>query len=245
MAQPEPANGRALLELHDVHASYGPIRALHGISLEVPAGLIVALLGANGAGKTTTLRAVSGMVKASGTIHFDGRTITNAKPEEVARLGIAHVPSGRGTMTQLTVWENLQMGAYVRRDRGSVKKDFERVVGYFPWMGERRRQVAVTLSGGEQQMLAIGRALMMRPRLLLLDEPSLGLAPLVVRQIFEIIATINREEQLSTLIVEQNANLALKIALRAYVLEVGRIVLEGPSSELARHESVRKSYLGI
>ena len=247
MAPPDSAsrNGHALLELRDVHASYGPIRALHGISLAVPAGSVVALLGANGAGKTTTLRAVSGMVKTQGSVQFEGHEITNGRPEDVARLGIAHVPSGRGTMTQLTVWENLQMGAYVRRDRGAIRKDFDRVTGYFPWMRERRHQVAVTLSGGEQQMLAIGRALMMRPRLLLLDEPSLGLAPLIVRQIFEIIATINREEQLSTLVVEQNANLALKIAARAYVLEVGRIVLEGSASELSRHESVRKSYLGI
>jgi len=244
MAPPESSNGHGLLELREVHASYGPIRALHGISLGVPNGAVVALLGANGAGKTTTLRAVSGMVRTVGSVRFDGRDITNSKPEDVARLGIAHVPSGRGTMTQLTVWENLQMGAYVRRDRGGVRKDFDRVAGYFPWMGERRGQVAVTLSGGEQQMLAIGRALMMRPRLLLLDEPSLGLAPLIVRQIFEIIATINREEKLSTLIVEQNANLALKIASRAYVLEVGRIVLEGTGAELLRHESVRKSYLG-
>ncbi|HEX6350455.1 MAG TPA: ABC transporter ATP-binding protein [Candidatus Dormibacteraeota bacterium] len=246
MAPPEVAgrNGQALLQLRDVHASYGPIRALHGVSVSVPSGSIVALLGANGAGKTTTLRAVSGMVKTQGRISFDGRDITNGRPEEVARLGIAHVPSGRGTMTQLTVWENLQMGAYMRRDRGAIKRDFDRVTGYFPWIRERRQQVAVTLSGGEQQMLAIGRALMMRPRLLLLDEPSLGLAPLIVRQIFEIIATINREEKLSTLVVEQNANLALKIAAHAYVLEVGRIVLEGSASELARHESVRKSYLG-
>jgi len=247
MAPPDSAsrNGHALLELRDVHASYGPTRALHGISLAVPAGSVVALLGANGAGKTTTLRAVSGMVKTQGSVQFEGHEITNGRPEDVARLGIAHVPSGRGTMTQLTVWENLQMGAYVRRDRGAIRRDFDRVTGYFPWMRERRHQVAVTLSGGEQQMLAIGRALMMRPRLLLLDEPSLGLAPLIVRQIFEIIATINREEQLSTLVVEQNANLALKIAARAYVLEVGRIVLEGSASELSRHESVRKSYLGI
>ncbi len=247
MAPPETAarNGHALLELRDVHASYGPIRALHGISLGVPAGSVVALLGANGAGKTTTLRAVSGMVKTLGSVKFEGREIANARPEDVARLGIAHVPSGRGTMTQLTVWENLQMGAYVRRDRGGIRKDFDRLTGYFPWMRERRHQVAMTLSGGEQQMLAIGRALMMRPRLLLLDEPSLGLAPLIVRQIFEIIATINREEKLSTLVVEQNANLALKIAARAYVLEVGRITLEGSSSELLSHESVRKSYLGI
>ena len=233
----------ALLQLEGVSASYGPIQALHGISVDVPDGAIVSLLGANGAGKTTTLRAISGMVKTTGRITFDGHDITHSKPEEVARLGVAHVPSGRGTMAQLTVWENLQMGAYTRRDRG-VKKDLERVIGYFPWIGQRRSQVAVTLSGGEQQMLAIGRALMMRPRVLLLDEPSLGLAPLIVRQIFEIISTINRDEKLTILVVEQNANMALKVSLRAYVLEVGRVVLEGSAQELARHESVRKSYLG-
>jgi branched-chain amino acid transport system ATP-binding protein len=229
--------------LDSVSASYGPIQALHGISVEVPEGAVVSLLGANGAGKTTTLRAISGMVKTTGSITFDGHDLTHAKPEEVARRGVAHVPSGRGTMAQLTVGENLQMGAYTRRDRG-VKKDIERVIGYFPWIGQRRDQVAVTLSGGEQQMLAIGRALMMRPRVLLLDEPSLGLAPLIVRQIFDIIATINRDEHLTILVVEQNANMALKVSQAAYVLEVGRIVLQGSAQELARNESVRKSYLG-
>jgi branched-chain amino acid transport system ATP-binding protein len=234
----------ALLELEGVSASYGPIQALHEISLQVPDGAVVALLGANGAGKTTTLRAISGMVRTRGRISFDGRDISRAKPEEVARLGVAHVPSGRGTMAQLTVWENLRMGAYTRRDGQGVKKDLERVTGYFPWIGQRRSQVAVTLSGGEQQMLAIGRALMMRPRVMLLDEPSLGLAPLIVRQIFDIIATINREEQLTILVVEQNANMALRVSHRAYVLEVGRVVVEGSAQELARNESVRKSYLG-
>ena len=206
---------------------------------------MVALLGANGAGKTTTLRSISGMVKTQGRIAFDGKEITHSKPEEVARLGVAHVPSGRGTLGQLTVLENLRMGAYMRRDGRAVKQDLERVATYFPWIASRGGQVAVTLSGGEQQMLAIARALMMKPRMLLLDEPSLGLAPLIVRQIFDIIATISREEKLTILIVEQNANLALRVSEHAYVLEVGRIVLEGPSSELARHESVRKSYLGI
>jgi len=234
----------ALLELTDVHAGYGAIKALHGVSVSVEPGSIVAILGANGAGKTTTLRSISGMVKSAGRITFDGKEITNHKPEDIARRGIAHVPEGRGTLAQLTVWENLQMGAYVRRDRRRVKQDYDRVMEYFPWMGRRRDQVAALLSGGEQQMLAIGRALMMAPRLLLLDEPSLGLAPIVIREIFEIVGTISKEQDLTVLIVEQNANLALRAAQRAYVLEVGRVVLEGPAAELARHESVRKSYLG-
>jgi branched-chain amino acid transport system ATP-binding protein len=227
-----------------VRATYGPIQALHGVGLSVPEGSVIALLGANGAGKTTTLRAISGMVRTQGRITFEGREITNWKPEEVARLGVAHVPSGRGTLAQLTVLENMKMGAYLRRDR-AVKQDLDRVSAYFPWIADRSGQVAVTLSGGEQQMLAIARALMMRPRVLLLDEPSLGLAPLIVRQIFDIIGTINREEKLTILIVEQNANMALRVSEYAYVLEVGRIVLDGPSGELARHESVRRSYLGV
>jgi branched-chain amino acid transport system ATP-binding protein len=234
----------ALLELHDVRASYGAIRALHGVSLKVEEGSIVALLGANGAGKTTTLRAITGMVKATGEISFAGKNITGKAPEEVARLGIAHVPSGRGTMTQLTVWENLQMGAYVRRDREQVKADYEKAMTYFPWIRQRREQVAATLSGGEQQMLAIARALMLRPKLLLLDEPSLGLAPIVIREIFEIVTAINRDSGTTILVVEQNANLALRSAERAYVLEVGRVTLSGKSSELAKNESIRKSYLG-
>jgi branched-chain amino acid transport system ATP-binding protein len=234
----------ALLELHGVRAAYGPIKALHGVDIEVAEGAVVALLGANGAGKTTTLRAISGMVRTSGRIRFDGRDILNRAPEEVTRLGVAHVPEGRGTLAQLTVWENLQMGAYIRRDRGGIKEDLERACGYFPWIRERRQQVAALLSGGEQQMLAIARALMLRPRLLLLDEPSLGLAPIVVREIFGIVEAINREEGLTVLIVEQNANLALQLARRAYLLEVGRVVLEGGSDELARNDSVRRSYLG-
>jgi branched-chain amino acid transport system ATP-binding protein len=234
----------ALLELSQLEAAYGPIKALHGIDAEVPEGSIVALLGANGAGKTTTLRAISGMVKATGRIRFDGHDVLNRRPEEMTRLGVAHVPEGRGTLAQLTVWENLQMGAYIRRDRNRVRQDLDRVCGYFPWIPQRRRQPAALLSGGEQQMLAIARALMLRPRLLLLDEPSLGLAPIVVRDIFELIETINREERLTVLLVEQNASLALGLAGRAYVLEVGRVVLEGESDELARNESVRKSYLG-
>ena len=234
----------ALLELSNVQASYGSIRALHGVSLDVPEGHIVALLGANGAGKTTSLRAICGMVRTTGNVVFDGRELTGRRPEEIARLGIAHVPSGRGTMTQLTVWENLRMGAYVRRDGQRVKGDYERVVKYFPWLGERRNQVAATLSGGEQQMLAIARALMLRPRMLLLDEPSLGLAPIIVRNIFGIIQRINQEDGTTILVVEQNANIALKVAQKAHVLEVGRVALSGSSAELARDESVRRSYLG-
>ena len=234
----------ALLELTAIEASYGPIKALHGISAYVDQGSIVALLGANGAGKTTTLRAISGMVRTTGRINFDGQDITGYRPEEVSRLGVAHVPEARGTLSQLTVWENLRMGAYIRRDGNGIKEDFERVMGYFPWIKDRRNQVAALLSGGEQQMLAIARGLMLRPKMLLLDEPSLGLAPIVVRDIFRIVQAINQEQSLTVLIVEQNASLALQIAQRAYVLEVGRVVLEGDSQELARDESVRKSYLG-
>ena len=235
----------ALLELTDVQAAYGSVRALHGVSLTVPEGAVVALLGANGAGKTTTLRAISGTVrKTGGNVLFDGQVINTRSPEDVARMGIAHVPEGRGTLAQLTVWENLRMGAYVRRDGPAVKEDFERVVGYFPWIGRRRDQVAVTLSGGEQQMLAIARALMLRPRVMLLDEPSLGLAPLVVQDIYRIIETINREQGTTILLVEQNARTALHAAQHAYVIEVGRIAVEGPSDDLARNEAVRRSYLG-
>jgi branched-chain amino acid transport system ATP-binding protein len=235
----------ALLELTDVEASYGAVKALHGVSLRVDEGSIVALLGANGAGKTTTLRAISGTVrKTGGNVLFDDQVINLRSPEDVARMGIAHVPEGRGTLAQLTVWENLKMGAYVRRDSAGVKQDFDRVVSYFPWIGQRRDQVAVTLSGGEQQMLAIARALMLRPRMMLLDEPSLGLAPLIVQDIYRIIETINREERTTILLVEQNARTALSAAHRAYVIEVGRIAVEGTASDLASQESIRRSYLG-
>jgi len=233
-----------LLELENVTASYGSIEVLHGISLAVDEGSVVAMLGANGAGKSTTLRAISGMVKVSGGITFSGRSIAGLPPEDVARRRIAHVPEGRGMLAQLTVLENLQMGACLRRDGDGVKRDLERVFGYFPWMPQRSAQTAGLLSGGEQQMLAIARALMMRPRLLLLDEPSLGLAPTVVRSIFEIIGRINREEGVTILLVEQNARIALRAAARAYVLEVGEIAVSGSGRELARNESVRRSYLG-
>ncbi|HEY8864036.1 MAG TPA: ABC transporter ATP-binding protein [Candidatus Dormibacteraeota bacterium] len=234
----------ALLELQDVVATYGSRRALHGVSMNVEEGSIVAMLGANGAGKTTTLRAITGLVKVQGAIRFDGRRITGLPTEEIARLGIAHVPEGRGTMSQLSVLENLQMGACLRRDSKAVRQDLDRVYAYFPWMQGRLAQPAALLSGGEQQMLAIARAAMMRPRLLLLDEPSLGLAPIVVKGIFKIIQTINSEQGVTIVLVEQNARIALKAAGSAYVLEVGVVAVSGVARELAQDESVRKSYLG-
>ena len=234
----------ALLELEDVEARYGPVRALHGVTLSVGHGEVVAVLGANGAGKTTTLRAISGTVRRSGRIAFAGESISRSAPEAVARLGIAHVPEGRGTLTELSVAENLRLGAYVRRDRKGIREDERRVLGYFPWLERRRDQRAGTLSGGEQQMLALARALMLRPKLVLLDEPSLGLAPLVVAEIFRIVRELNDREGLAVLVVEQNASLALDASTRAYVLEVGRVAVAGESDELRRHESVRRSYLG-
>ena len=235
---------KPLLELEDVTARYGPVSALHGISLRVDEGEAVAVLGANGAGKTTTLRAISGTVKRAGRIAFAGQSIVRRSPEAVARAGIAHVPEGRGTLTDLTVAENLRLGAYTRRDRAGVREDEERVLGYFPRLAERRDQRAGTLSGGEQQMLALARALMLRPRLLLLDEPSLGLAPLVVAEIFRIVRELNEREGLAVLVVEQNAALALDVSARAYVLEVGRVAVEGESTKLREDEAVRRSYLG-
>jgi branched-chain amino acid transport system ATP-binding protein len=233
-----------LLELRSVEARYGPIKALHGVSLTVADGEIVALLGANGAGKTTTLRAVSGTVRHSGEIVFEGKQIARGKPDAVARAGIAHVPEGRGLFTQLSVWENLRMGAYVRGERRTLREEAPRVFKYFPWLERRRDQQAGTLSGGEQQMLALARALVGRPRLLMLDEPSLGLAPTVVQEIFRIVKELNADDGLTVLVVEQNANVALDAAARAYVLEVGQVAIEGESAELRRHEGVRKSYLG-
>ena len=234
----------ALLQLEGVEARYGPVKALHGVSLEVAEGEVVAVLGANGAGKTTTLRAISGTVTRSGGIRFAGKSISRSSPEAVARLGIAHVPEGRGTLSALSVRENLRLGAYVRRDRSDVRDDEERMLVYFPWLEERLDQQAGTLSGGEQQILALARALMLRPRLVLLDEPSLGLAPKVVAEIFSIVGDLNEREGLTVLVVEQNANLALDASSRAYVLEVGRVALAGTSAELRRDESVRRSYLG-
>jgi branched-chain amino acid transport system ATP-binding protein len=231
-----------LLELDDVEARYGAVQALRGVSLTVVEGEVVALLGANGAGKTTTLRAISGTVARGGVIDYDGREF-NGGPEAAARAGIAHVPEGRGTFGALTVHENLRLGAYTRRER-STKNDVGWVTSYFPWIAERASQRAGTLSGGEQQMLALGRALMSRPRLLLLDEPSLGLAPLVVRELFRIIRELNEKEGLTVLLVEQDARIALSISSRAYVLEVGKVVLSGSSATLRADESVRRSYLG-
>ena len=233
-----------LLELRDVEARYGPIKALHGVSLTVAEGEIVALLGANGAGKTTTLRAVSGTVRHTGEIVFEGKTIARSKPDAVARAGVAHVPEGRGLFAELSVWENLRMGAYVRGERRTLRKEAPRVFKYFPWLERRRDQQAGTLSGGEQQMLALARALVGRPRLLMLDEPSLGLAPTIVQEIFRIVKELNADDGLTVLVVEQNANVALDAAARAYVLEVGHVAIEGESAELRRHEGVRKSYLG-
>jgi branched-chain amino acid transport system ATP-binding protein len=232
----------ALLELRDVEARYGPVQALRGISLEVPEGQIVAVLGANGAGKSTTLRAVSGTVRRSGEILFGGKPLRGG-PETVAKAGIAHVPEGRGTFTDLSVVENLRLGAYVRRDR-EVKADLERMTEHFPWMHERGDQQAGTLSGGEQQMLALARALMGRPRLLMLDEPSLGLAPMIVREIFRIVRELNEREGLTVLVVEQDARIALDTAHSAYVLEVGRVAVAGASATLREDDAVRRSYLG-
>jgi len=232
-----------LLELRRVEARYGGFQALHGINLSVGEGEVVAVLGANGAGKTTTLRAISGTVRTSGELLFSGSRLPR-RPEAVARAGVAHVPEGRGTFMELTVEENLRLGAYVRRDRAGVKADQERVFERFPILAERRRQAAGSLSGGEQQQLALARALMQRPRLLLLDEPSLGLAPMLVAELFRVIGELNQEEGLSVLVVEQNATLALSASSRAYVLEVGRVAVAGTSDELRRNESVRRSYLG-
>jgi branched-chain amino acid transport system ATP-binding protein len=231
----------SLLELRNVDARYGPVQALHGVTLNVDEGEFVAVLGANGAGKTTTLRAVSGLVKRRGEITFEGRALSSS-PEATARAGIAHVPEGRGTFSDLSVWDNLRLGAYARR--GDISGAAQRVFEYFPRLQDRRDQPAGTLSGGEQQMLALGRAMMARPKLLLLDEPSLGLAPLVVQIIFEVLEKMKADNGLSVLVVEQNAGLALEHAARAYVLEVGHVVLTGTSDELRKDESVRRSYLG-
>jgi branched-chain amino acid transport system ATP-binding protein len=229
-----------LLELKDVSARYGPIAALHGVSLTVDEGEIVALLGANGAGKTTTLRSVSGTVRRAGDVVFAGKRLGRSGPEGTARAGIAHVPEGRGIFAELTVWENLRMGAYMRRGR----PDFTMVLEYFPWLDSRRNQQAGTLSGGEQQMLALARAFLQRPRLLMLDEPSLGLAPLVTREVFRVVSDLNQKEGLAVLVVEQNAAIALSAAGRAYVLETGRVAISGTSDALKSDDAVRSAYLG-
>jgi len=235
----------ALLEIENLHASYGPVRALHGVDVTVEGGGVVAILGPNGAGKTTTLRALCGMVRTSGRIAFDGRSLVGMATERIVRLGVAHVPEGRGTFPTLTVDENLRLGAYTRRDAAGVRADVERWYSVFPRLSERRGQVAASLSGGEQQMLAIARALLLRPRLLLLDEPSLGLAPLVTRELFAVLGQVKQEGQTTMLLVEQNANLALELADYAYVLEAGRTVLEGPAGQVKSDDNVRRAYLGL
>ena len=234
----------AILELRNVDAAYGPTQILEAVDLAVEVCEITTLLGANGAGKTTTLRAICNMmVRVSGEIRFAGERIDGKATEDIVRLGIAHVPDGRGTFLDLTVEENLRIGAYTRRDKG-IAADFDRLYGYFPRLKERRRQQAGTLSGGEQQMLAISRALMLRPKLLLLDEPSFGLAPLIVQEIFRILRTINRNEGVSMLLVEQNAHIALELADHAYLIETGCIVMGGPAAIIACDDAVRRAYLG-
>jgi branched-chain amino acid transport system ATP-binding protein len=233
-----------LLEAKNLKAFYGETEALHGLDFALAEGGITTLLGANGAGKTTTLRALSGMVRTAGEISFGGERLDGAATEDIVRRGIAHVPEGRGTFVRLTVEENLQLGAMTRRDRAGIAEDIERCYERFPRLKERRHQQAGTLSGGEQQMLAVARALMLRPRLMLLDEPSFGLAPLIVQELFEILRALNRETGVAMLLVEQNAALALDIAEHAYLLETGRIVMAGPAREIGEDESVRRSYLG-
>ena len=233
----------ALLEAKGLHAAYGETKVLHGIDFVVEEGGVTALLGANGAGKTTTLRAICGMVRTQGELNSGGEFILGMATEDVVRRGVAHVPDGRGTFMELTVEENMRLGAYVRKDR-EVEADFERLFGYFPRLKERFRQQAGTLSGGEQQMLAITRALLLRPRLLLLDEPSFGLAPLIVKEIFNIMRRIRDEERVSILLVEQNASIALAFAEDAYLLETGRIVVSGKAADISKDELIRRSYLG-
>ncbi len=233
-----------ILEVRGLHAQYGPTRVLHGIDFSVEEGGITTVLGANGAGKTTTLRAVCGMVKTQGEIVLAGNRIEAKATESIVRLGVAHVPDGRGTFVNLSVEENLRLGAYTRSDKAAVAADFERIFGYFPRLKERFRQQAGLLSGGEQQMLAVSRALMLRPRLLLLDEPSFGLAPLIVQELFEILRTINQQDHVSMLLVEQNASLALKLADTAYLLETGRVVISGTAESIRNDEAIRRSYLG-
>ena len=233
-----------LLKVTGLRAAYGHTRVLHGIDFAMDKGAITALLGANGAGKTTTLRALCAMVKTQGEIHLDGERIDGRATEDIVRKGIAHVPDGRGTFVDLTTEENLRLGAYTRKDRAAVNGDLERVYGYFPRLKERREQQAGTLSGGEQQMLAVSRALMLRPRLMLLDEPSFGLAPLIVQELFEILRTVNQKEKVSMLVVEQNAAMALELADHAYLIETGRVVLSGTAAEIKSNDAVRRSYLG-
>ena len=234
----------ALLEVSNLHAAYGLTRVLHGISFAMQEGTITTLLGANGAGKTTTLRALCQMVKTEGEVRFAGARIDRRATEDIVRLGIAHVPDGRGTFVNLTTEENLRLGAYARKGRAGVDDDLERMYDYFPRLKERRAQQAGTLSGGEQQMLAVSRALMLRPKLMLLDEPSFGLAPLIVKELFGILRTVNAKEKVSMLVVEQNAAMALELADHAYLIETGRVVLSGSADAIRRDDNVRRSYLG-
>ena len=235
----------ALLELKDVQASYGAIKALHGVSISVEEGSIVAVLGANGAGKSTTLKAISGAVKpTAGPIVFDGKELNGLTPNQIVKLGIAQVPEGRKIFKDLTVIENLRMGAYSRNDRAAIEEDFERVLELFPRLGERKTQLGGSLSGGEQQMLAIGRGLMARPRLLLLDEPSLGLAPIIIADIFKTLRLINQEQSTTMLLVEQNANIALKHSSFGYVLQVGKVAIEDSASNLRTNKEVIEAYMG-
>jgi len=234
----------AMLEAKGLHASYGLTHVLHGMDFSMEEGTITTLLGANGAGKTTTLRALCGMVRTEGEIRFGGQRIDRRATEDIVRLGIAHVPDGRGTFTSLTTEENLRLGAYTRKDKDVVEADLGRVYGYFPRLKERRMQQAGTLSGGEQQMLAVSRALMLRPKLMLLDEPSFGLAPLIVKELFGILRAVNEKERVSMLVVEQNAAMALDLADHAYLIETGRIVLSGTSADIKKDDAVRRSYLG-
>ncbi|MBS3969965.1 MAG: ABC transporter ATP-binding protein [Clostridia bacterium] len=234
-----------MLKIENINVYYGIIHAIKGITLEVEEGKIVTLIGANGAGKTTILRTISGLIKAkSGNIWFKGQDITSALAEKIVEMGMSHVLEGRRVFANMSVYENLELGAYLRKDKAEIKKDMNKVFDRFPRLLERKNQIAGTLSGGEQQMLAMGRALMSRPKLLLLDEPSMGLAPLLVQEIFSIIKELNNEGT-TILLVEQNAHMALSVANRGYVLETGRIVLDGPASELAASEDVRKAYLGV
>jgi branched-chain amino acid transport system ATP-binding protein len=233
-----------LLEVSDLEAGYGPVEVLRGMSFTVEEGEVVVILGANGAGKTTTIRAVSGMIPVRGAVVIDGASVAGKAPEEIVRRGVAHVPQGRGTFVDLTVEENLRLGAYTRKDK-DIQADLDHWYEVFPRLRERRDQAAGSMSGGEQQMLAIARAAMSRPRLLLLDEPSLGLAPLVTQELFRRLQTMNQEAGMALLVVEQNANLALSIAERGYVLEAGQIVVSGTAADLQADESVRKAYLGI
>src|SRR5262245_29322955 len=233
-----------LLEVEGLKAYYGQTQALHGVSFALEPGGITTLLGANGAGKTTTLRSLCGMVRTEGAIRFDGQPISGKATEQIVRLGVGHVPEGRGTFTNLSVDENLRVAAYTRRDQAAAQRDLDMVFEYFPILKARMGQQAGTLSGGEQQMLAISRALMLGPRLMLLDEPSFGLAPLIVQEIFRIMRRINAEAKVSMLLVEQNAALALELADHAYVLETGRVVMSGKASDIKNDEAIRKSYLG-